>query len=67
MVAQAVPHLESSVRKAPNDPSHHFHLGMAYVQTGDWQKARESLKKAFALKPDFEGAEEAKKALATIG
>jgi uncharacterized protein HemY len=40
---------------------------MAYVQTGDWQKARESLKKAFVLKPDFEGAEEAKKALATIG
>ena len=67
MVTQAVPHLESSVQKAPNDPSHHFHLGMAYVQTGDWQKARESLKKAFALKPDFEGAEEAKKALTTIG
>lgn len=67
MAAQAVPHLESSVRKSPNDPSHHFHLGMAYVQMGDWQKARESLKKAFALKPDFEGAEEAKKALAMIG
>jgi tetratricopeptide (TPR) repeat protein len=67
MVTQALPHLESSVLKAPNDPSHHFHLGMAYVQTGDWQKARESLKKAFALKPDFEGAEEAKKALTTIG
>jgi len=67
MVAQAVPHLESSVQKAPNDPMHHFHLGMAYVQTGAWDKARESLKRAFALKADFEGSDEAKKALATIG
>jgi len=67
MAAQAVPHLESSVQKAPNDPTHHFHLGMAYVQTGAWDKARESLKRAFALKADFEGSEEAKKALAMIG
>jgi tetratricopeptide (TPR) repeat protein len=67
MATQAVSHLESSVQKAPNDPTHHFHLGMAYVQTGNWDKARESLKRAFALKPDFEGADEAKKALAMIG
>src|SRR5206468_6451989 len=67
MLAQAVPHLESSVQKSPNDPTHHFHLGMAYVQTGAWDKARESLKRAFALKADFEGAEEAKKALGMIG
>lgn len=67
MVAQALPHLESSVKKAPNDASHHFHLGMAYVQSGAWDKARESLKRAIALKPDFQGSEEAKKALAMIG
>jgi tetratricopeptide (TPR) repeat protein len=67
MGTQAIAHLESSVQKAPNDPAHHFHLGMAYVQTGAWDKARESLKRAFALKPDFEGSEEAKKALAMIG
>ena len=67
MATQAVAHLENSVQKSPNDPTHHFHLGMAYVQTGAWDKARQSLKRAFALKPDFEGSEEAKKALAMIG
>ena len=67
MVPQAIPHLEHSVQKSPNDPTYHFHLGMAYVQTGAWEKARQSLKRAFALKPDFEGSAEAKKALETIG
>jgi tetratricopeptide (TPR) repeat protein len=67
MAPQAISHLENSVEKSPNDPTHHFHLGMAYVQTGAWDKARESLKRAFALKPDFEGAAEAKKALGIIG
>ena len=57
----------TSVEKSPNDPTHHFHLGMAYVETGAWDKARASLKRAFALKPDFEGSAEAKKALGMIG
>ena len=67
MSAQAITQLESSVQKAPNEATHHFHLGMAYVQTGDFEKARQSLKRAFTLKPDFEGSAEAKKALAMIG
>jgi uncharacterized protein HemY len=67
MAAQAVSHLETSVEKSPNDATHAYHLGMAYVQTGDWSKARAALKRAFTLKPDFEGAAEAKKALAMIG
>jgi tetratricopeptide (TPR) repeat protein len=67
MAPQAITHLEHSVEKSPNDPTHHFHLGMAYVQTGAWDKARQSLKRAFALQPDFEGSAEAKKALTMIG
>ncbi len=67
MASTAVPYLESGVRNAPKDPSHHFHLGMAYVQTGEWDKARQSLKRALTLKSDFDGSVEAKKALATIG
>jgi tetratricopeptide (TPR) repeat protein len=67
MASQAISHLENSVEKSPNDPTHHFHLGMAYVETGAWDKARQSLKRAFALKPDFDGSAEAKKALGMIG
>lgn len=67
MAAQAVSHLETSVEKSPNDATHQFHLGMAYVQTGEWDKARQALKRAFTLQPDFEGSADAKKALAMIG
>jgi hypothetical protein len=40
---------------------------MAYVQTGDWDKARRALKRAFALNPNFDGSSEATKALTIIG
>ena len=52
---------------APADPTFQYHLGMAYMQTGDWDKARRALKQALSLKSDFDGAVDAKTALATIG
>jgi tetratricopeptide (TPR) repeat protein len=67
MAAQAISYLETAAQKIPNGPLQHYHLGMAYVQTGDWVKARTALKKAFSLQSEFEGAEEARKALAMIG
>ena len=67
MAKAAVPHLESSARLSPFDPTFRFHLGMALVKTGDWPKARQELNRAIALRPTFAGAEEAKKALAMIG
>jgi Tfp pilus assembly protein PilF len=67
MAAQAIPHLERSIRISPYEPLFRYHLGMALVQTGDWNKAREELHRAFSLRPTFEGAEEAKKALEMIG
>jgi Flp pilus assembly protein TadD len=67
MAAQAVTYLEIAAKRSPNEPSHQFHLGMAYVQTGDWVRARQALKQAFTLKPDFEGSAEARKALTMIG
>ena len=45
----------------------HFHLGLAYVQTGDWPKARDEFKRAFALKPDLRRLPEVQTALAMIG
>ena len=66
MAAMAVTPLESSVKKAPNDPVFHYHLGLAYLQTGALDKAKQALTKALSLKADFDGAEDARKALASI-
>jgi Flp pilus assembly protein TadD len=67
MIDRAVPFLEKSVEKDPKTPMYHYHVGMAYVQIGEWTKGRAALKQAFTLKPDFEGASEARKALTMIG
>jgi Flp pilus assembly protein TadD len=65
--ALGVHHLESSVQKTPDDPVFNYHLGMAYVQTGEFDKAKRALTKALSIRPDFEGAAAARKALATVG
>jgi len=67
MAPQAVRYLETAAQKLPNGPVQQYHLGMAYVQLGDFAKARAALQRAFSLKPDFEGAAEARKALTMIG
>jgi Flp pilus assembly protein TadD len=67
MGSVAIPHLESCVRKTPNDPVFQYHLGVAYFQAGDYAKARGALSKALSIKSDFDGAADARKALATIG
>ena len=67
MASIAIPYLESSVQKDPSDPSVHYHLGMAYAQTGQFEKAKKSLQRALAFKADFDGAQEARKTLSQIG
>jgi tetratricopeptide (TPR) repeat protein len=67
LVEQAIPLLEESVRDDAGNPLHQYHLGMAYVLSGAWMKARQPLERALTLKPDFPGANEAKTALAMIG
>ena len=67
MGSMAITPLQSSVQKSPAEPVYHYHLGMAYLDAGEFDKAKTSLSKALALKPDFDGAEDARKALASIG
>jgi tetratricopeptide (TPR) repeat protein len=62
----AVGPLEQAVRTAPVKAIYHFHLGMAYLATNDWAKARTSLQQALTLDPNFNGAAQARKALASI-
>jgi putative PEP-CTERM system TPR-repeat lipoprotein len=62
----AVPPLARAVELDPGQPAYHYHLGMAYARQGDTQRGRESLERALALKTDFPGADEARRALAEL-
>lgn len=66
VVTLAIPPLKESADKDPSNPIYHYHLGLAYLKYGDIEKARRSLETALKLKSDFQGASEARKALASI-
>jgi tetratricopeptide (TPR) repeat protein len=64
--ALALPALRASVESDPNNPSFLYHLGLAYVLAGDTVQARQSLSKALALKPRFDGAKDAQAVLDSL-
>jgi tetratricopeptide (TPR) repeat protein len=64
--ALAVPAFVRTVERAPRNPVYHYHLGLAYEQGGDRDSARRSLMRALELSPDFQGAADAKQALARL-
>jgi tetratricopeptide (TPR) repeat protein len=49
----AIPALEKSVEKAPDNASYHYHLAMALSKGGYGKRARESAQQALRLKPDY--------------
>ncbi len=67
MASQAIKYLETAAEKSPREAGHQFHLGLAYVQTGDFVKGRDALKRALDLDPNLGQLPETKKALAMIG
>jgi len=62
----AVPEFEKSVAKAPNNPVFQYHLGLAYAGAGQTDKARRALEEALRLNPSFDGAADARQALASL-
>ena len=66
MATRAIESFENSTLKPPTNPSYAYHLGLAYHKNGDTAKARAELERALKLKPDFEGAADAKKILESI-
>jgi tetratricopeptide (TPR) repeat protein len=58
--------LQKAVDQSPKNPAYHYHLGMLYAKTGDTAKAKTSLQNALGLDPNFDGAGEARKTLATL-
>jgi tetratricopeptide (TPR) repeat protein len=63
MASRAVESFENSTLKQPDNAMYAYHLGLAYQQSGDIAKAKAQFERALKLKPDFEGAVDARKAL----
>jgi putative PEP-CTERM system TPR-repeat lipoprotein len=63
----AVRAFQRCVEKSPSTAQYHYHLGLAYVQAGNASSGRKSLERALALKSDFAGADDARRALGALG
>jgi tetratricopeptide (TPR) repeat protein len=61
----AIQHLTLAVGKTPADPSYRYHLGLAYLKSGQIPRAKENLQAALKV-PNFDQAGEVRKLLATI-
>lgn len=64
--ALAIPPLRASAEKDPNNAVYHYHLGLALGKSGDKQSAIKSFSRALELKPDFQGAPDAREQLRTL-
>ena len=62
----AIRSFEESVRRDGKNAMYHYHLGLAYLQNKEKDKARDALKQALTLNPSFDGAADAQKALASL-
>jgi tetratricopeptide (TPR) repeat protein len=62
----AIPPLQQSIAKDPNNRGYLAHLGMAYAKTGQLEKAKDALGKALARGQNFPDAAEAKSTLAAL-
>jgi tetratricopeptide (TPR) repeat protein len=63
LMQHAIGAFERAANRAPNNPVYHYHLGLAQLKQGNDAEGRAALKRALALKSDFNGAADARKAL----
>ena len=63
LASLAIATLKTSSAKDPGNALYHYHLGLAYADSGDSERARASLTRALALKSDFDGADQARSLL----
>jgi putative PEP-CTERM system TPR-repeat lipoprotein len=62
----AVKTLRQAVEQTPDNPMFHYHLGLAYARSGEPVRAKTALQTALRLRPDFQGADDAKRTLASL-
>ena len=51
------------MRKAPENPTYHYHLGLAYQKTNDRTHARTHFQRVLQIDPNYFGATEQRSAL----
>lgn len=64
--ALAIPPLRASAEKDPTNAVYHYHLGLAYARAGDNTQASQSLTRALAIAPNFNGAQDARSVLNSL-
>ena len=64
--ASAIDLLNEAVKQDPQNPTFHYHLGLAYQKTNDRARAREHLERTLKIDPNYSRAAEIKKALAEL-
>ena len=52
--------LKKSLSLNPNGALANYHMGLVYYKNREYNKARDYVKKALEINPDFEDAEEAR-------
>ncbi len=59
----AVSMLQTAIKDSPENPTYHYHLGLAYQKTDDSAHAKEQLERALELHPAPQDADKIRKAL----
>jgi Flp pilus assembly protein TadD len=62
----AIDLLQDAIRKAPNNSTFHYHLGLAYAKVKKEDEATKHLKKALQLGPNEAEANQIREALSQI-
>jgi tetratricopeptide (TPR) repeat protein len=65
--ALAIGLLEDAIKKAPQNPTYHYHLGLAYQKSNNREKAKSHLEHALQINPNYPHASEIRKALSELG
>ena len=66
LASLAIPPLEDSLKKRPNNPIALYHLGMTYAKVGDKVKSRDALERALKLNLRQAYVASARETLATV-
>jgi putative PEP-CTERM system TPR-repeat lipoprotein len=66
LASLAIPPLQESLKKRPNNPGVLYHLGMTYAKVGDKVKSRDALERALKLNPNAAYAASARQTLSTV-